>query len=142
MRGAQRDFSIGSFRIQRASDVAQIKIAERVANRNGAAGERTPGNPAIASRAVHSTFDIRKRDVPKAVGNIRAAANARDIDIAIIVANYDVAADVARLDAAERSGDVRRPGVRKIDGSIATGDVGRPLNLADRYASEAIAHLE
>src|SRR6202171_4653338 len=106
MGGPQHDFSIRSFRIQSARDVAQLEIAEGIANGYGASGKRTPVDTAIAGGAVDATLDLGKGDVPEAVGDVGGASNARHIDVAVIVVNDQVAADVTSFDAAERSGAV------------------------------------
>src|SRR6267142_887215 len=63
MGGAQRDLSVGGFRIERAGDVAQLKLAEGIANGDGAAKERAAINASVARSASYSALDLGKRDV-------------------------------------------------------------------------------
>src|SRR6267142_1501572 len=106
MGGAQRDLSVGGFRIERAGDIAQLEFAEGIANGDGVAKERAAIHAAVAGRAIYPTLDLGKRDVSEAVGDVSGAANVRYIDIAVIVVNHEVAVDVAGYHAAERRRDI------------------------------------
>src|SRR6267142_7062332 len=142
MGGAQRDLSVGGFRIERAGDIAQLEFAEGIANGDGVAKERAAIDAAVAGRAIYAALDLGKRDVSEAVGDVSGAADVRYIDIAVIVVNHQVAVDVAGFHAAERRGDIGGTDLHYSDRPVSSRDGGRACNIAHGDAAESIAYFE
>src|SRR5262249_45357918 len=85
---------------------------------------------------------VGEGDVGKAVGDISGATDGRNLHIAIIVAEQQVAANVSHVDATERCGHGGGCGVGERHVAVAADDVCGTLNVASGDAAETIAEVQ
>src|SRR5256885_3377214 len=141
-RVAHRDSSVGSVRLQSATDGIQLNVAEGIANGHRAARRRATLDPAIVGGAIHAATNIGKADVAEAIGNVGSTADTQDLHVSVVVADRKITTDIPCLDAAERSCDVCGGGIRQSNCAIAARNGCRALNTSCCDAGETIAYLE
>src|SRR6266436_3636808 len=138
----KEDFSVTLPRASRTADGVQLNVAEGIANGHGAAHHRASLDPAIVGGAIHAAMYIAKGDVAEAVGNVGSAADARNFDVPVVVADREITTDIPCVDTSKRSCDVCGSSLRQSNRAIAASDGHRALNTSCSDAAKTIAYFE
>ena len=92
-----RDFPVGSLGIERTVEILQLYVAKGIVDGRGSSRQRARLDAAVVGRAIYTAFHVGERHVSKTVAYVKRAADCRNIQVAVVVVDGQIAVDVSRV---------------------------------------------